>query len=183
MLNLFLLPISYLPQEYLFQQFCEINMCIEYKTNYTEEIISRLKKQKWLIYKSWCNMQEPCKPNAYDCSWLIDAARRSMWYYNGRKINALAVYQAGKKIKASEVQRWDYMFMQNLEGWPNHLAIVSQPWNWKWVYVIDTVEYRHKVSERFIFIWLSQKYKIHFVRIDYEKKMIMNKITKKYYQE
>jgi len=186
MLDLFLLaftpPIPYLPQ-----QSCEINMCIEYERNYTEEIISWLEQQKWLVYRSWCNMQKPCRPNAYDCSWLIDAAWRSIWYYDGRKINAWAVYQAGEKIKVSEVQRWDYMFMQNLEGGPNHLAIVSQPWDWKWVYIIDAVEYGHKVSERFTFVWLSQrlwsKYKIQFVRIDYDKEMVMSRTTWRYYQE
>ncbi len=173
-----------IPTHYYYPPVCEINMCVT--TSYTEQIISWLNDQKWLVYRPWCNMQKPCRPNAYDCSWLIDAARRHVWFYDGRKLNAWAVFQAGEKIKVSDVQRWDYMFMQNMEWWPNHLAIVSQPRDGKWVYIIDAVEYDHKVSERFIFVGKSQrlwsKYKIHFVRIDYDKDVIMDRRTWRYYQ-
>lgn len=136
----FITPIITLPQ------ICHEVQSVEIPV--MERQIERMKSLNNIEYWLWCYWINCWRPK-YDCMWLVIwslryIGRRDWWYLYWEK------FANQNKIGLHEWVRWDYLFMKNTSGERNHIAIITQPYDWQWYWILDTYEYKTRVSERYI---------------------------------
>lgn len=125
---------------------CREVQCVE--LSQADRQINRMKSLKHIEYWLWC-MWDNCWRPKYDCMWLVIGSlnhvgkRKSKYVYG-------ETFARENKMWLHEWVKWDYLFMKNLTGEFNHIAIITQPFDGKWYRILDTYEFNTRVSERYV---------------------------------
>lgn len=159
---------------------CDINICQVYDP--TEDIISVIQSHGKVKYRLWCNGLGICIKNGFDCSGLIDNARRQVGYRDGRKLNSARMIEAGDKIHYTDTQRWDYIRMDRIDWseWLDHIAIVSRWWDGSTIEILDMITRYDEVLPRTIKIinwYYAGKFRIDAMRMDYSRRIEISRKT------
>lgn len=109
------------------------------------EWIKSLKRIEYWLGCKWDNCWRP----KYDCMWLVLASLRHVWKYDWKYLY-WETFARSNRIWLYEWRRWDYLFMLNLTGEINHIAIITKPFDWVWYRILDTLEKQTTATERFV---------------------------------
>lgn len=118
--------------------------------------IQRVSSIKHITYARGCaGSATKCRRKNFDCSWLIKYfgyklnifSKKEIAYYSSSSLFAL-----WKQKPIKEAKRWDFTFrLWQWKSWErisNHIAVVTRPYSWGWLWIIDNIN--NQAKERFI---------------------------------
>lgn len=133
---------------YYSQLQCAEVRCVE--KSLADRQIERIKSLKKIEYWLGCKWDNCWRPK-YDCMWLVIASLAEFWIHiNNWKYIYWETFARKNQIWIHDWKKWDYLFMLNLTGEINHIAIITKPFDWQWYWILDTFEKKTKASERYI---------------------------------
>ncbi len=127
---------------------CAEIRCVE--DSITDRQINRIKSLNRIEYWLGCKWDNCWRPK-YDCMGLIIASLAQFWIHvNQWRYLYGETFARENQIWIHDWKRWDYLFMLNLTGEINHIAIITKPFDWLWYWILDTYEKKTRATERYI---------------------------------
>lgn len=145
--------------------YCEALQCYHFEESAIEKQIDRLenKKRNWASGCEW--VLNWCKPNNYDCSWIITASLRKFKGYDGKKLNSQRISEIWIKLKRNQAKRGDIAYFKPMGDSMGHVAIIVSDYNNGGVVILDGVLKPWKMTKRFIRFWNNGVYYITPIRL------------------